>query len=170
MKACLPKLLFLPFLNYLTHILEISGTFLSVKKQPFADVLWQGGYKNITKFTGKHPCRSLLFNEVAGLWPATLLKNRLRHRYFSMIFTKYSRTPNLQTAFSVRCFLKSGDDTFIFLCTCIHKIFFITFFAIKLCTEDLSWWTFNGFFKYTSSEKFPFLRLLLHLITIGLTR
>ena len=30
--------------------------------------------KNFTKFTGKHLCQSLLFNKVAGLGPATLLK------------------------------------------------------------------------------------------------
>ena len=28
------------------------------------------------KFTGKHPCKSLFFNKVAGLTPETLLKKR----------------------------------------------------------------------------------------------
>ena len=33
--------------------------------------------KNFTKFTGKHLCQSLLFNKIAGLRPATLLKETL---------------------------------------------------------------------------------------------
>ena len=34
-------------------------------------------FKNFVKFTGKHLCRSLFFNKVAGLRPAFLLKRRL---------------------------------------------------------------------------------------------
>ena len=34
----------------------------------------KGVLKNSAKFTGKHPCQGLFFNEVAGLRPATLLK------------------------------------------------------------------------------------------------
>ena len=30
-------------------------------------------FRNFAKFTGKHRCQSLLFNEVAGLSPATLI-------------------------------------------------------------------------------------------------
>ena len=37
----------------------------------------KGVLRNFTKFTGKHLCRSLFFNKVAGLRPATLLKKRL---------------------------------------------------------------------------------------------
>ena len=33
--------------------------------------------RNLAKFTGKHPCHSLFFNEVAGLRVATLLKEAL---------------------------------------------------------------------------------------------
>ena len=32
--------------------------------------------RNFAKFTGKHLCQSLFFNNVAGLRPATLLKKR----------------------------------------------------------------------------------------------
>ena len=38
-----------------------------------------GVHRNFAKFTGKHLCQSLFFNEVAGLKPSTLLKKRLWH-------------------------------------------------------------------------------------------
>ena len=38
--------------------------------------------KNFLVITGKHLCRSLLFNKVAELRPATLLKKRLQHKCF----------------------------------------------------------------------------------------
>ena len=34
----------------------------------------KGVFRNFTKFTGKHPCQRLVFNKVADLRPATLLK------------------------------------------------------------------------------------------------
>ena len=49
-------------------------------------------YKNFAKFTGKHLCQILLFNNVAGLRTATLLKRRLWHRCFSVNFEKFLRT------------------------------------------------------------------------------
>ena len=51
--------------------------------------------KNFVKFTGKHLCQSPIYNEVAGLRPATLLKKRLWERYFSVNFAKFLRTPFL---------------------------------------------------------------------------
>ena len=39
-----------------------------------------GVLRNFAKFTGKHLYQSLLFNKVAGLRPATLLKKRLWQR------------------------------------------------------------------------------------------
>ena len=39
----------------------------------------KGFLKNFTKFTGKHLCRSLIFNKVAGLSPAILSKTKFRH-------------------------------------------------------------------------------------------
>ena len=38
-------------------------------------------------------CQSLLFNKVAGLSPATLLKKRRWHRCFPLNFAKLLRTP-----------------------------------------------------------------------------
>ena len=48
---------------------------------------------NFAKFTGKHLCQSLFSNKVAGLRPATLLKQRLWHRCFLVNFAKFLRTP-----------------------------------------------------------------------------
>ena len=49
-----------------------------------------GVLKNFTEFTGKHFCRSLFFNEVAGLRHSTLLKKeRLRHKLFPVNFAKF---------------------------------------------------------------------------------
>ena len=52
--------------------------------------------KNSTKFTGKHLCQSFLFNNVAAMRPATLLKKRLWHWYFPVNFAKFLRTLFLQ--------------------------------------------------------------------------
>ena len=49
--------------------------------------------RNFEKFTGKHLCQRLFFNKVAGLGPATLLKNSLWHRCFPGNFAKFPRTP-----------------------------------------------------------------------------
>ena len=50
----------------------------------------------LRNFTGKHLCRSLFFNKVAGLRPANLLKKRLWHRCFPVNFVKFLLTPILQ--------------------------------------------------------------------------
>ena len=48
------------------------------------------------RFTKNHLCRSIFFNKVVGLQPATLLKKRLRHKCFRANLAKFSRTPFLQ--------------------------------------------------------------------------
>ena len=59
----------------------------TVETQPFADVLQKSAVKNFTIFTGKHLYRgSLCLSKVAGLIPATLLKKRLRYRWFRAYF------------------------------------------------------------------------------------
>ena len=55
----------------------------------------KGVLRNFAKFTGKHLCQSLLFNNVAGLTPATFLKKRLWHRCFPVNFAKFLRAPFL---------------------------------------------------------------------------
>ena len=52
----------------------------------------KGVLKNFSKLTGKHLCKSLFFNKVESLRPATLLKKRLWHRCFPRNFVKFLRT------------------------------------------------------------------------------
>ena len=60
--------------------------------------------RNFAKLTGKHLCQSLLFNKVAGLRPATLLKEALA-QVFSCQFCEISKntffTEHLWTTASV---------------------------------------------------------------------
>ena len=56
----------------------------------------KGVLRNFGKFTEKYLCQRLFFNKVAGLKPATLLKNRFWHRCFPVSFAKFLRTPFLQ--------------------------------------------------------------------------
>ena len=56
----------------------------------------KGVLRNFAKFTGKHLCQTLFFNNIAGLRPAALLKKRLWHRCFAVNFAKFLRTPILQ--------------------------------------------------------------------------
>ena len=49
--------------------------------------------KKFKKFKEEHLCQSLFLNKVADLRPVTLLKKRLWHRYFSVNFAKFLRTP-----------------------------------------------------------------------------
>ena len=53
----------------------------------------KGVVKNFGKFTEKYLVPESFFNKVAALRPATLLKRRLWHRYFSVNFPKFLRTP-----------------------------------------------------------------------------
>ena len=56
----------------------------------------KGVLRNFVKFTGKHLCRSLFLNKVAGLSPATLIKRDSGHRCFPVNLTKFLRTTLLQ--------------------------------------------------------------------------
>ena len=65
-----------------------------MQKQSSRDVLCEKVFLEIyAKFTGKHLCQSPLFNKVAGLSPATLLKKRPWHRRFPCNFAKFLSTP-----------------------------------------------------------------------------
>ena len=56
----------------------------------------KGVLRNFTEFTGNHLCQSLFFKKVAGLRPATLLKNKPWHKRFLVNFAKFLRTPFLE--------------------------------------------------------------------------
>ena len=53
----------------------------------------RGVFKNFAKFTGKHLFQRIIFNKVARLSPAVLLKKRLWHMCFPVNFAKFLRTP-----------------------------------------------------------------------------
>ena len=57
----------------------MQNFFVSIynQKQPPEVFLRKGVLRNFAKFTGKHLCQSLFFNKLAGIGPATLLKNGL---------------------------------------------------------------------------------------------
>ena len=57
----------------------------SLQKQPSEVFCKKCVLKTLAKFTGKYPCWSLFLNKVVGLWPLTLLKRRLWHRFFLWI-------------------------------------------------------------------------------------
>ena len=59
----------------------------------------KGVLKSFTIFTAKHLLWSLLFNKVAGLRPATLLKRRLEHRCFPEIIAKFLRKSVLKNIY-----------------------------------------------------------------------
>ena len=64
------------------------------------------------KIHRKTPVPESLFNKVAGLRPATLLKKRLWHRCFPVNFAKFLRTPFLQNT-SGRLLLKNESSNIL---------------------------------------------------------
>ena len=81
--------------DFTFNILNVR-TLLNVRSSRLDVSCRKGVFRNFAKFTGKHLRQSLSFNKVAGLRPATLLKKRLRHRYFPVDFPKFLRIPSLQ--------------------------------------------------------------------------
>ena len=74
--------------------LSAKSLYLSRSSRP--EVFCKTGVlRNFAKFTGKHLRQSLLFNKVASLRLATLLKKKLWHRSFPVNFAKILRTPFL---------------------------------------------------------------------------
>ena len=53
----------------------------------------KGAFKTFSKFAGKHLCKKLFFNKVAGLISTTLLKRELWRRCFPVNFVKFLITP-----------------------------------------------------------------------------
>ena len=70
-------------------ILLPSKMFRSSRPKVFCK---KGAIRNFTKFSGKHLCQGLIFNEVAGLRLATLSKMRFWHRCFPVNFVEFLRT------------------------------------------------------------------------------
>ena len=72
---------------------HLSNTGLYFKSSHWRCSVRKGVFRNFAKLTGNHLCQSLVFNKVAGLKPATLLKKGLWHRCFPVNFAKLLRTP-----------------------------------------------------------------------------
>ena len=75
----------------------VSDKYASGSLFPYAEsVIWRcsvyrkGVLRDFTKFTGKHLCQKIFFNEVACLRPATLLKKSMA-QVFSCEFCKISK-------------------------------------------------------------------------------
>ena len=77
----------------------------------------KGVLRNFAKFTRKHLCQSLLFNKVAWLSPATLLKKKLWHRCFPVNFAKFLKTPFLTEE---HIFLQNASSVLFCLVTYSH--------------------------------------------------
>ena len=95
--------------------------------------------RNLAKFTRKHLCHSLFFNEVAGLRPATSLKKRLWHRCFPLNFAKFLRTPFLQNK-SGRLLLRLLFWSFILI---QMRVKFTHLFMIKGIPTTSTMWDFR---------------------------
>ena len=67
-----------------------------LRKQPPEVFYEKDVVKKLRTFTVKRLCQSLFFNKVAGLQLATLLKKKLWHRRFPVIFAKFLKTQFLQ--------------------------------------------------------------------------
>ena len=93
--------------------------------------------KSFAKFTGKHLRRSLCFNKVTGFRSATLLKKRLRHKFFTVRFVKFLRTP----------FLTASEIGFLWLVFIVLKnLLIFTLELILLCLRT----KFNSYYSLLS--------------------
>ena len=86
------------FRLHLCFITVSDSTLVNLGKKQPPEVFYKrkGVLWIFAKFTGKHQCQSLFFDEVACLRPAALLKKRLWYRCFLVNFAKFQRTPFLQ--------------------------------------------------------------------------
>ena len=70
----------------------MQASLVIIHKQRFADVLQKKCWKNFLKFSGKHLCRSFLFNKAYRLKVCNFIKRRLQQRSFPVNFAKSFRT------------------------------------------------------------------------------
>ena len=63
--------------------------------------------KHFVTFTGKHLCRGLFFNKIAGHQVCNFIKKRLQHRCFLANITKFIRRPVLKNIWKRAALLES---------------------------------------------------------------
>ena len=90
-KCFITSLSSAPFLDFWGSPFVISSSSLPIFRSSHQRCsLIKDVPRNLTKFTGKQLCQSLLFNKVAGLRPTTLLKKTLA-QVFSSEFCQISK-------------------------------------------------------------------------------
>ena len=73
------------------EFVNVDGRFRSSRPNVFC---WKDALRNFAKFTGKHLCQSLRFNNVEiKIEDSGTLKYRLWHRCFLVNFAKFLRIP-----------------------------------------------------------------------------
>ena len=90
-------------------------------------------FRNFAKFTVKHLCQSVFFNNVTGLRPETLLKKRLWHRCFPVNFAKFLKTSFLTEHLWWLLLSVSDFDYQIQWRNNLTMAFVITFVQINTC-------------------------------------
>ena len=97
----------------------------------------KGVLRNFVKFIGKHLRKSLCFKKVAGPRPATLLKKSLLRRCFPVNFTKFLRTPFLQST-SGRLLLQIFKCLDVIKCLSMkrNRHYWITW-KVKQCDNEI---------------------------------
>ena len=133
------KLLILNLAHILAHAFFLEFCRI-VKKACFKQHLWRaasgnwqyfipllvsvfrnGVFNNFAKFLDKKLTWGLFYSKVAGFKPATLLKNRLRHKCFSVNFAEFLKV-HIQENIRNDCFRKlSNFHSFIGLCRSKYK-------------------------------------------------
>ena len=96
-----------------------------LQKQP-PEVFYEKIFLEISQNSQESTCATVFFNKVAGLRPATLLKNTLWHRCFPVNFAKFPRTcgwaGSNQRLCSVNPILKiKFEKTFDNICKMLFK-------------------------------------------------
>ena len=104
--------------------------------------------RNFTKYTWKHVCYNFFFNRVTGLGPLALLKKRLWHRCFPVIFVKFLRsrffTEQLRATASVVFRFSNNGHTYsiYFKKNCfVRRILRLCILVIlsKFCVQKISY-------------------------------
>ena len=85
-KILTPKWQLLKILSDLKYYCQIIR---SSRPELFCKKVVLKNFTKFAKFTEKHLCWSLFSSKVADVRPATLLKKKLRHRYFHLNFAKF---------------------------------------------------------------------------------
>ena len=80
------------FSVFIVFIFAFGRFFQEYSEAATRDILWEKVFLEISQIHRKTPVPEPLFDKVAGLRPATLLKKRLWHSCFPVNFAKFPRT------------------------------------------------------------------------------